>query len=213
VSGIVSVVLVSVGLFGGSPPAADDSGRAVLHYTADHRTFVLVYFTVFGLATCVTLLFFAGLRRVLATPEPERDVWPSAMFASAVAVFTLGIAGQACMAALAYRAPRPTPEAARTTWDLSLVLIGASNLLTIILGVAAAIAIAQSRALPGWLATAAGVFAVAHFGATVSWARSGAFSPTGVFSILAPILYLAWVLAVSIVLLRERHPSNMKPTP
>jgi len=205
VSGIVSVVLVLVGLFGGTPPAADDSGRAVLHYAADHRTFVLVYFAVFGIATCVTLLFFAGLRRVLAMPEfPVRDVWPSAMFASAVAVFTLGIAGQACMAALAYRAPIPSPEAARTTWDLSLVLIGASNLLTIILGVAAAIAIAQSRGLPGWLATAAGVFAAAHFGATVSWARSGAFSPTGVFSILAPILYLAWVLAVSVVLLRQQ---------
>jgi hypothetical protein len=109
------------------------------------------------------------------------------------------------LAALAFRAPLPTPETARATWDLSLVLVGASNLLTILLGVAAAIAIAQSRALPGWLATAAAVFAVAHFGATVSWARSGAFSPTGVFSILAPILYLAWVMAVSVVLLRQQR--------
>jgi len=108
VSSIVSVVLVSVGFFGGTPPAADDSGRAVLHYASHHRTFVLVYFTVFGIATCVTLLFFAGLRRVLAVPEHrERDVWPSAMFASAVAVFTLGIAGQACMAALAFHDRRP----------------------------------------------------------------------------------------------------------
>jgi hypothetical protein len=126
------------------------------------------------------------------------------MFASSVAVFTLGIAGQACTAALAFRAPTPTPEAARTTWDLYLVLLGASNLLTIILGVTAAIAIAQSRVYP------VGSRSVRESLRSLTWERpshgrrSGAFSPTGVFSLLAPILYLAWVLAVSVVLLREQ---------
>ena len=204
-SGIAAVVLISVGLFGGTPPGTDASGRTVLAYAADHRTFLLSFFFLNGIAACFTLLFFAGLRHVLAAPEqPEREVWPSVMFASAVAVFTLGIAGQACTAALAFRADTQTPDAARTLWDLFMVLIGASNLLTIVLGAAAAAAITQSRVLSRWLAIGAAVFALAHLGATVSWARSGAFSQTGVFTVLAPVLYLAWVVAVAVVLLRTR---------
>lgn len=205
-SGILGAVLISTAFFGGTPPGIDDTGRAVLAYAADHRTFVLVFFFLDGIATCLMLLFFAGLRHLLAVPQqPERDVWSSAMFASALAVFTLGIAGQACATALAFRADSQTPDAARTLWDLFAVLVGASNLLTIILGVAAAVAIALSPQLPRWLAVGAGVFAAAHLGATVSWARSGAFSQTGVFTILAPVLYLAWVVAVAVVLLRTRN--------
>ncbi len=208
-SGIGSVVLISVGFFGGTPPGMDDSGRTVLAFAADHRTFLLVFFFLLGIATCLTLLFFAGLRRILAVPDrPERDVWASAMFASAVAVFTLGISAQACAAALAFRADTQTPDTARTLWDLFVTLLGASNLLTIVLGAAAALAITQSRNLPGWLGIGAGAFALAHLGATVSWARSGAFSQTGVFSALAPLLYLAWVVAVSVVLLRYRDPGS-----
>jgi hypothetical protein len=204
VSGIVSVVLVAVGFFGGTAPEADDSGRAVLAYAVDHRTFVLVFFFLYGIATGLMLLFFAGLRRILAVPDrPERDVWPSAMLASAVAVFTLSIAAYACAAALAFRSDAQTPGGARTLWDLFMALIDGSNLLTIILGVAALVAIVQRRdVLPRWLGIGAGVFALAHLGATVSWARSGAFSQTGVFSVLAPVFYLAWVLALSVVVLR-----------
>jgi hypothetical protein len=205
VSGIVGAVLISTAFFGGTPPGIDDTGRAVLAYAADHRTFVLVFFFLDGIATCLMLLFFAGLRHLLAVPQqPERDVWSSAMFASAVAVFTLGIAGQACATALAFRADSQTPDAARTLWDLFVVLVGASNLLTIILGVAAAVAIALSPQLPRWLAVGAGVFAAAHLGATVSWARSGAFSQTGFFALRAPLLYLVWVIALAVVLLRTR---------
>src|SRR5213075_214188 len=90
-SGIVSAVLISPAFFGGTPPAIDDSGRAMLAYAADHRTFLLVFFFLDGIATCLMLLFFAGLRRLLdASQQPERDVWSSAMFSSAVAVLTLG---------------------------------------------------------------------------------------------------------------------------
>jgi hypothetical protein len=205
VSGIVGVVLISVAAFGGTPPAMDDSGRTVLAYAADHRAFILVFFFLEGIATCATLLFFVGLRRILASPDrPERDVWPATMFASAIAVFTLGVAAQACTAALAFRADTQTADAARTLWDLFIVLLGASNLLTIILGIAAAIAIVQSGALPRWLGFSAVVFALGHLAATLSWARSGAFSQTGFFTVLAPALYVLWALAVSIALLRPQ---------
>jgi hypothetical protein len=175
----------------------------VLAYTADHRTFLLVFFFLDGIATCATLVFFAGLRRLLADPSrPERDIWSSAMLVSAVSVFVLGLAGQACVTALAFRAAEQTPDTARTLWDLFVVLIGASNLLTIVLGVAAAVAIAQTPGLPRWLATGAAVFALAHLGATMSWARSSAFSQSGVFAFVAPFLYLAWIVSVAVVLLR-----------
>jgi hypothetical protein len=203
VSGIVAVVLISSGFFGGTPPGTDDSGRTVLAYATDHRTYLLVFFFVFGIATCFSLLFFAGLRQLLAVPsQPDRDVWPSVMLASAVAVFTLGLAAQACATAVAFRADAQTPDAARTLWDLFMVLLGASNLLTLILGAAAAISLGQSAALPRWLAIGAGAFALAHLGASLSWARSGAFSQTGFFSVLAPLLFLVWIVCGAVVLLR-----------
>lgn len=204
-SGVASVVLIGVALFGGTPPAIDDSGRSVLSYAADHRTFLLVYFFGLGIAICFTLVFFAGLRRIVADPErPELDVWGSVMFGSAVAVFTLGLAGQACTVALAFRADAaPSAESARTLWDLFVVLMGASNLVTVLLGVAAALAIRLSRLLPNWLAAGAVVVAAAHLAAAASWARSGALSQSGVFTTLAPALYITWVVAVSVVLLRN----------
>jgi hypothetical protein len=205
VVGIASVGLIVIAFLGGTPPATDDSGQTVLAYASDHRTLLLVVFFAFGIATCLALLFFAGVRRILATPqEPDHDLWSSAMFGSAIAVFTLGLAGQACTAALAFRADGQSPQMARTLWDLFVVLINASNLVTVLLGVAAAIAIVQTRQLPSWLGVGAAIFAAAHLGATLSWARSGAFSQTGVLPSIAPMFYLAWVLAVSISLLQ--HP-------
>jgi hypothetical protein len=76
----------------------------------------------------------------------------------------------------------------------------------VVLGAAAAIATLQSSVLPRWTGYLAVLFAFAHFGATVSWARDGAFSQTGAFPTLAPLVYLVWVVAVSIVLLRARDP-------
>jgi hypothetical protein len=203
VSGLAATVLTAVAFFGGTPPDIQDSGARILDYAADHRTFMLVFFFLFGMASGLLLLFFAGLRRLLATPDrPEVDLWSTTMFGSAIAVFTLGIAGQACATAVAFRADTQTPDGARTLWDLFVVLLGASNLLTVILGVATAVAIAQTSVLPKWLAAGALLFAAAHLGATVSWAHKGAFSQSGVFGVLAPLLFLAWTLAVSIVLLR-----------
>lgn len=202
ISGLLSTVLVLVGLLGGTPPGIDDSGQAVLDYAHDHRAFIITFCFLFGIATCLTLVFFGGLRKLLASPEPTRDVWPSVMFGSAIVVFTFGLAAQAAAAALAFRSPAHTPETARTLWDLFVVLLNASNLATIVLGVAAAIATLQSSVLPRWTGYLAVLFALAHFGATVSWARDGAFSQTGAFPTLAPLVYLVWVVAVSIVLLR-----------
>lgn len=207
-SGIVAVALICVGFFGAAPPQTDDSGRAVLAYAVDHRTFTLVFFFIYGIATGVMLLFFAGLRRILAVLEqPDRDLWPSAMLASAIAVFTLGLAAAACNVALAFRGGSQSPATARTLADLALALFGASNLLTVLLGAAAAVAILQTQTLPRWLGIGAAVFALAHLGATVSWARSGAFSQTGVFALLAPVFYLVWALAVAVTLLRHRPAS------
>ena|SRR5436190_7235940 len=104
VAGLATAALISVGFFGGTPPAVDDSGQTVLTYAAGHRTFLLAFFFLFGIGACGALLFFAGLRRVLAVPaRPEHDVWPLVMFGSAIAVFGLGIAAQACVTAVARR--------------------------------------------------------------------------------------------------------------
>ena len=94
-----------------------------------------------------------------------------------------------------------------------MVLLGASNLLTILLGAAAAMAITQTRRLPRWLALGAVAFALTHLGAAVSWARSGAFSQTGVFTVIAPLTFLAWVAAVAVALLRGGDLTGPDGTP
>jgi hypothetical protein len=52
--------------------------------------------------------------------------------------------------------------------------------------------------------------AVAHAAAAVSWAREGAFSQTGIFTILAPTLYLLWVVVTAVLLLRHREEADSR---
>ena len=55
-----------------------------------------------------------------------------------------------------------------------------------------------------WVGWSAVVVAVSHLVASVSLARDGAFSPSGFFAVGAGFTYLAWMAAVSIVLLRRQ---------
>jgi len=56
--------------------------------------------------------------------------------------------------------------------------------------------------LPRWIGWSSFVVALAHLVATLSLARDGAFSPTGAFGQAPGFLYLVWMLAASVVLLR-----------
>ena len=69
------------------------------------------------------------------------------------------------------------------------------------------------RVSPRWLGWGSALVALAHVPALFALSRTGAFSPTGGFAELGPIVFLAWLLCVSVTLLvgRRELPAQLTP--
>jgi len=57
--------------------------------------------------------------------------------------------------------------------------------------------------MPRWSAPATAVVGAVHLLASTAWARSGAWSLTGPVALAPGFVYLAWVVALSVALLRR----------
>jgi hypothetical protein len=62
----------------------------------------------------------------------------------------------------------------------------------------------RTAAFPRWTAWLALLVAALHLIGGVSFAASGAFSPSGIGVFVAPPFFFLWILAVSVVLWRRQ---------
>ena len=192
-AGIASAVLWTIGqswptTLPGAPTGAAGTDYAAFY--ANSRGAHMSAALVFALAILCLICFFGALRRVLADIEG----WPGGLTATA-----FGAGMVACALALASTAfpmaavspPEPLePGVARMLWELGN---GIGNLaaipLAVLLGAVAGIAWRSGR-LPRWYGLASAALAVLMLVPLVWW--------------LSFKLFLFWLLAVSISLLRHR---------
>jgi hypothetical protein len=129
----------------------------------------------------------------------------SALFAfGAVALVTLILAGFATGAVGSYR-PQP-PALALALNDLTFALLALSGIPTAVCLGAYATLVLRSRLLPAWTAWIAVVGSAAHVVIAGSFfERSGFFSLEGDVIIWVPGTFFGWILATSLVLLRDAY--------
>jgi hypothetical protein len=194
--GVVTGSLVSL-------PGSDASPSAVLRFSTAHRDGLLAAVVLNGIAWCALMpAVFVGLR-ALVSPD-GRVVATVALAAASVEAALIGVV--LLFGGLgAYAAPNLTPASAKLLSDGFALAMVASAWPTVPCALGAAAAIRRTATLPRSLAVGGVLVAVAHAVASVSVARSGAFSPSGIAVLAAPA-FAIWMAMIGAVLLRRPAP-------
>jgi hypothetical protein len=192
-AGMASALLWTIGqswptTLAGAPTGA--SGADYAAFYANSRGAHMGAALVFALAILCLICFFGALRRVLADLESGPDGLTTTAFGAGMVACALGLASTAFpMAAVSSTEPLE-PGLARILWELGN---GVGNLaaipLAVLLGAVAGIAWKSGR-LPRWYGLASAALAMLMLVPPVWW--------------LSFKLFLFWLLAVSISLMRHR---------
>jgi hypothetical protein len=198
--GVAALYLLSVPIGSlTSLPATDASGATVVGFFADHRTGLLVALALNGVAWCALMpTAFAGLRSLLG--ERGGPAATVALVCAAVEAALIGVA-LTFAAVVAYAAPDIGPQLAKVLGNGFALATSASAWPTVPCVLALIVAARRSEALPRPVLAVAGVVAVLHAIASVGFARSGAFSPSGI-ALAAPPAFALLMACVGVSLLR-----------
>jgi hypothetical protein len=199
VAGLVYVVLFVAGfLVGGTTPDYDEADRAWVEWFEDdgQRTRQVVGAFLSVAAALVFLVFLGGLWRRLRRLAPEAQLLPTIAFGAGLVFAAVSIVSHIAFATVSAAItfsgedfPVPDADVLRTMEQLGvgLGLLGAGWSAAVLV-FTAALAARRTAALPSWLAIAGIVV--------------GVLLLLSVF-FLPLLLLLLWVLAVSIVMLRQ----------
>jgi len=213
-AGIGFVVLAIVAYFiAGAPPRTTDPVADIVGYFADNRPQVMTAAFLFAVAAVLLLWFAAALSTALRRLDDTSDA-PALIQMGAVFVAALIMVGQAAYGGMAYRMAADAEGNAaaagllRSLFEVTAVmytLIGVAAALP--LG-AAAVAIARTHLMPMWMAWFAGVVAILGVIAALAVGNtSGALVAGGFWTSTIPfLLTAAWVLAGSLLMVREHLP-------
>jgi Domain of unknown function (DUF4386) len=193
ISGIVFVVLVLIAiLVAGDDPG--DTNREIIEYYQDdgNRNTQFTIFVLLGLGALLFLVFLASLRTALRRAEGEPGTFSAFAFGAGVTSAALLLAANASFVAIAEATGdddfRLDPNQARLTENIGYTLFVSSLAAAGLMIVAASIVAIRTGVFPSWLAWVGLVIALALI--VVGFAFVPLFG------------LLAWVLVVSVLLLR-----------
>lgn len=202
-AGILGVILLVAGqALVLNAPTIDSSASEIRTWSADNSSLVFTAVFLLMAGFTIQLVFWVGLRESLRGSNPSTELLSTAGLFGAALVTAVSLAGFASSGVLAFDASRIGDDSARLLNDLTFVSVNASSIATALALGAFAVAILRGRAMPAWLGWAAGITAVVHLVAGAAFARSGFLSPQGIGIYVAPVLYYAWVVVASVILLR-----------
>jgi hypothetical protein len=196
---VLYVVSVPVGSLA-SAPASDAPAGEVLAFLSAHRGGTLAACVLNGVAWCALMpVVFAGLRELLG---PAGGL--AAGVSLACALVTASLVGVLLVfaALAAYEAPAIDAGLAKVLVDGYYVATTASGWATVPCALGMALALRRTRALPRTAIVLALASAAIEAVSSVSVARSGALSPTGI-ALLAPAVFCVWMAVVGVALLRR----------
>jgi magnesium-transporting ATPase (P-type) len=206
-AGIATVIcaLVAFAIFGAlSPPNETDSASDIASFFADNRTVLAVLVYLVALSFAFNLIFFVGLRDVLRRRAADTEMLATVGAAGGALFIAIAYVGFGVLLQLVYREGAGNQDTQKTLFDVYTLNITMASVPTAVAAIAFSIAILQSRVLPAWLAWYGFVMAAAHLIGMGALARDGFFAPGVIGGYVAPLMFYAWVLAYSVLLLR--HP-------
>lgn len=199
-AGILFVLAYIVAFaIGGDPPKADDSVGTIRDYYADDGA-ILTSTYIFGIAVVFYLSFVGTLASRLREAGQRRLA--AVAFAGALTVAGIAIIGTLAGAVLAYRTPADD-SVLQAFYDVQLLAYVLVSFPAAALFAATAIASERAGVFPRWLNASSGVAAVAFLVGGATFASSGFFAPNGVYAVIMTIVFMAWVVASSALMLRQ----------
>ena len=210
-TGIVFVVSwVLAALVMGSPAGYSDSGASIVTWLQENRKEILVGTILQGMAAVAFLWYLAALAaRVREGGEPRLG---ATLFGAGLTVVGISSICSLTTASLAYGIEQNTDAAiVKTLYDLSLagaVIIGWS---AAALALATAVAALRSNIFPSWFGWVSAAGAAWFVLGGLSWARDGFFAVDGGATMIGLVVFLAWTLLGSALLVQ--HASATEPAP
>jgi hypothetical protein len=204
-AGIATVVsaIAAFAIFGAlSPPNETDSASDIAKFFADNRTILALLVYLIALSFAFNLIFFIGLRDVLRRRAPDTDLLATVAAAGGMLFIAIAYVGFGVLLQLVYREGAGNQDTQKTLFDIYTLNITMASVPTAVAAIAFSIALLQSRAMPAWLAWYGFAVAAAHLIGMGALARDGFFAPGVIGGYIAPLMFYAWVLALSVMLLR-----------
>jgi hypothetical protein len=184
-----------------SGPSSADPATEVLDHFRDNDTGIFWQGAIFGFAGFFFVWFFGTLAAAIrrAEGDPAGRI-PAIVVVSAAASAGLYLAGTAAWVALAKTADEE--GATRTLFDLGNAAFGLTDFTVAALVLAVSIGVLRTALLPDWVALIGAVAAVFYVlnGFVQQTSESDFQAALGQISL---ILFLAWTLLVSLLLMRS----------
>ncbi|HET7052340.1 MAG TPA: hypothetical protein VFI09_00300 [Solirubrobacterales bacterium] len=193
---VLYIASVPIGTLTGLP-GGDASGATIARFIGEHRGGILAAVVLNGIAWCTLMpCVFVGLRALLGGTAAT-----VAMICAAVEAAIVGVA-LTFGAVLAYGAPDLGPQLAKVLMDGFDLGTNASAWPTVPCLLALVVAARRSGAFSRPTLAFAGLVALLHAITAVSFARSGALSPSGI-AVAGPGAFAILMILVGAALLRR----------
>jgi hypothetical protein len=214
VSGVLFVAIVIASFFTPDTPDADDRSAEIVSSVADDRTGLILSAYLGFIATLLFLVFTAALWSRLRAAEPERGPSILTLLGGLGSAVMILVANGILLALVEAADEGREPEAVRALFELDSITFIGIGITSAAFYAGAALSSLETRSLPSWLGWVAAGLAVAF-----PFALLGVFSENDEGGVLGGIFFIAllvnfaWVLAASIVMLREGRPASSASPP
>lgn len=210
-AGVVTTVLlvIAFGLYFVAGAPTVNTADGIVSYLRQGSGVIETSALLIFVALSILFVFLAGLRAIIVGADPKLDYLGTAVFGLGAAAAILPFVGLGIAAAAAANAAgSPDAPAIHAMFVASGVLGGAPSAIALVffLGVSG-FALSTSAILPRWtvwLSWVAAVLVLVTVPALYGGDNAGAFyTADGFVTILAPVPFYVWTLAVSIAILRK----------
>jgi hypothetical protein len=144
------------------------------------------------------------LRAMVGRAEGPPALLATVGYGSFLIVLAMALVAVALAQVQAFAALDGSPDTVRTLHEARIVVANLSAAPTIVSATAFAVAMVRTAFPARWLGWGSALVALAHAPELFALSRTGALSPTGGLAQLGPLVFLLWVLCVSVTLLFER---------
>jgi hypothetical protein len=213
VSGIAFVGLFVVTFFLGSPTDYGDPATEVASYYREDQREVQVSVALWSAGLFFFLWFLGALRSVLRAAEGAPGSLSSIAFGAGLLSAAFLALTAAFVAAAAARPDEIDPELTRMIDDLTYLVLAPGSFAVVGFLLASALVVLRSQAMPAWLGWLALIPAVAQaLSVGIVFTDRSPFGGSAPFHVVGLLGLLAWVLAVSILLLTRSRQANPQLT-
>jgi hypothetical protein len=181
-----------------SPPDHGDPSAKFVAYYTDHHTGGKISSILFGLALVALLWFLGSVARALRDAGEPRLA--AVAHGSGVATVSVAAVIGAVQASLYYAVASDAPGAVKAFWDVLIVLETLIGFPVAALVGAVSVAAWRSRLFPVWFAALGGVAALVALVGGGALKAKGFYSPEGAYGLISLIVFLAWTLVTSVLL-------------